>query len=67
MVQSGLEHCRFSIFRSTSVSTPASEHARLGAELQQLYAWGKFIEIQTRVEACLPKDTAGNFIASSQS
>ena len=45
MVQSGLEHCRFSIFRRISATTPAPERARLGAELQQLYAEGKFTEI----------------------
>jgi hypothetical protein len=46
---------------------PAPERARLGAELQQLYAGCKAAEILARMEACLPKDEAGNFIASSQS
>jgi hypothetical protein len=40
--------------------------ARLGAELQQLYADGKFSEILALVKACLPKDEAGNFIAEQE-
>ena len=47
-------------------STPAPERARLGAELQQLYAEGKFTEILAQVDACLPKDEAGNFIAEQE-
>jgi len=49
--------------RRISFTTPAPERARLGAQLQQLYAEGKHAEIQAQVEACLPKDEAGNFIA----
>ena len=49
--------------RRISFTTPAPERARLGAELEQLYAEGKHAEILALVEACLPKDAAGNFIA----
>jgi hypothetical protein len=49
--------------RRISFTTPAPERARLGAELQQLYADGKHAEIGPLVDACLPKDEAGNFIA----
>ena len=66
MVQSGLEHCLFSIFRRISAATPAPERARLGAELEQLYAEGKHAEIGPLVDACLPKDEAGNFIADQE-
>jgi len=66
VVQSGLEHCLFSIFRRISAATPAPERARLGTELQQLYAESKFTEIGPLVDACLPKDEAGNFIASQE-
>jgi type I restriction-modification system DNA methylase subunit len=52
--------------RSISFTTPAPERARLGAELQQLYAQGDFAEIGALVEACLPKDGEGNFIASQE-
>ncbi len=52
--------------RRISFTTPAPERARLGAELQQLYAEGKHAEILARVEACLPKDEAGNFIAEQE-
>jgi hypothetical protein len=38
----------------------------MGAELQQLYAEGKYAEILALVKACLPKDEAGNFIASKE-
>ena len=38
----------------------------MGAELQQLYADGKFSEILAQVDACLPKDEAGNFIAEQE-
>ena len=54
------------IINSTSFTTPAPERARLGAELQQLYAEGKFAEILAQVDACLPKDEAGNFIAEQE-
>ena len=66
MVQSGLEHCLFSIFRRISAATPAPERARLGTELQQLYAESKFTEIGPLVDACLPKDEASNFIAERE-
>ena len=46
-----------------TLTTPAPERARLGAELQQLYADGKYAEILAQVDACLPKDETGNFIA----
>ena len=52
--------------RRISFTTPAPERARLGAELQQLYAEGKRAEILAQVEACLPKDAAGNFIAERE-
>ncbi|MCK9442159.1 MAG: hypothetical protein M0Q13_12150 [Methanothrix sp.] len=42
-------------------TTPAPAAAR-----QQLYAEGKFTEILTQVDACLPKDEAGNFIAEQE-
>jgi uncharacterized protein (UPF0305 family) len=51
---------------STSFTTPAPERARLGAELQQLYAKGKHAKILALVEACLPIDKAGNFIAEQK-
>jgi uncharacterized protein (UPF0305 family) len=66
VVQSGLEHCLFSIFRRISAATPAPERARLGTELQQLYAESKFTEIRPLVDACLPKDEASNFIAERE-
>jgi hypothetical protein len=47
-------------------TTPAPERARLGAELQQLYADGKHADILSQVDACLPKDEAGNFIADQE-
>ena len=47
-------------------ATSAPERARLGAELQQLYAEGNHAEILAQVEACLPKDEAGNFIAEQE-
>ena len=49
-----------------TLATPAPERARLGTELQQLYAEDKFAEILAQVEACLPKDEAGNFIAGRE-
>ena len=53
---------------SNNISTvfplpPAPERARLGAELQQLYADDKHAEILAQVDSCLPKDEAGNFIS----
>jgi hypothetical protein len=52
--------------RRISFSTPATERARLGAKLQQLYAEGKHADILAQVGACLPKDGAGNFIAEQE-
>ncbi len=52
--------------RRISFTTPAPERARLGTELQQLYAESKHADILAQVEACLPKDEAGNFIASQE-
>ena len=52
--------------RRISFTTPAPERARLGAELQQLYADGKHAEILAQMDACLPKDEAGNFIAEQE-
>ncbi|MCX6672518.1 MAG: Eco57I restriction-modification methylase domain-containing protein, partial [Methanothrix sp.] len=52
--------------RRISFTTPAPERARLGTELQQLYADGKFSEILAQVDACLPKDEAGNFITEQE-
>jgi len=50
--------------RRISFTTPAPERARLGAQLQQLYADGKHTDILAQVDACLPKDEAGNFVAN---
>jgi len=36
------------------------------AELVQLYAEGKHAEILAQVDACLPKDGEGNFIADQE-
>jgi hypothetical protein len=36
------------------------------AELQELYVAGKFDELLSRVENCLPKDAAGNFIPEQE-
>jgi hypothetical protein len=52
--------------RRISFTTPAPERARMGADLQQLFAEGKHAEILAQVEACLPKDGAGNFIAEQE-
>ncbi|HPS91086.1 MAG TPA: TaqI-like C-terminal specificity domain-containing protein [Methanothrix sp.] len=52
--------------RCISFSTPAPERARLGAELEQLYADCKHEEILAQVEACLPKDAQDNFIADQE-
>jgi len=52
--------------RRISFTTPAPDRARLGTELQQLYAKDKHAEIGALVEACLPKDGAGNFIAERE-
>ena len=47
-------------------ATPAPERTRLEAALQLLYAESKFTEILAQVDACLPKDEAGNFIAEQE-
>ncbi|MCX6676481.1 MAG: Eco57I restriction-modification methylase domain-containing protein [Methanothrix sp.] len=60
------EYLKYLPIRRISFTTPAPERARLGAELQQLYAEGKFAEILAQVEACLPKDGEGNFVASQE-
>lgn len=52
--------------RRISFTTPAPERARLVAELQQLYDEGKHDGILAGVEACLPKDEAGNFITEQE-
>ncbi|MDD2835199.1 MAG: hypothetical protein PHY05_03525, partial [Methanothrix sp.] len=52
--------------RRISFTTPAPERFRLGAELEQLYVDGKQAEILAQVDACLPKDEAGNFIADQE-
>lgn len=49
-----------------SFTTPAPERSRLVQELQELYTAGKFDEILTRVDACLPKDAEGNFILEQE-
>ena len=38
----------------------------MAAELQELCVAWKFDAILSRVEACLPKDAAGNFIAEQE-
>ena len=52
--------------RRISFTTPAPERARMSAELQQLCDEGKHAEILAQVDACLPKDAAGNFIADQE-
>ncbi|MDD4161290.1 MAG: TaqI-like C-terminal specificity domain-containing protein [Methanothrix sp.] len=52
--------------RRISFTTPAPERARLGAELQQFYADGEYAEVLAQVDSCLPKDEAGDFIASQE-
>jgi hypothetical protein len=52
--------------RRISFATPAPERARLVAELQELYGTGKFEDTLSRVEDCLPKDAAGNFIPEQE-
>ena len=49
-----------------SFTTPAEERARLGAQLQDLYAQEKHAEILAAVNDCLPQDEAGGFIAGSE-
>jgi len=51
---------------SFTSTTHAEERARLGAELQDLYAQGKHDEILASVQACLPQDDAGGFIAERE-
>jgi len=52
--------------RRISFTTPAPERAQMVTKLQQLYAEGNRAEILARVDACLPKDAAGNFIADQE-
>ena len=52
--------------RRISFTTLAPERARLGAELQRLYADGKFPELLAQVKACLPKDEAGSNISEKE-
>ena len=54
------------MIRRISFTTPAEERARLGAELQGLYAQGKHDEILAALDSCLPRDEAGNFIAGRE-
>jgi hypothetical protein len=61
VVESSLEHCLFSIFRRISAATPRPSAPASARE--QLFAEGKFTEILAQVDACLPKDGEGNFIA----
>ena len=56
----------FLLSRRISFTTPAPERARLETELQQLYAQENFAEILVQVDACQPKDAAGNFIAEQE-
>jgi len=56
----------FLLSRHISFTTPAPERAQMVTELQQLYAEGKHADILDQVEACLPKDAAGNFIAEQE-
>jgi len=52
--------------RRISFTTPAEERARLGTELQDLYAQEKYEEILAAVQECLPQDGAGGFIAERE-
>ena len=52
--------------RRITFTTPAEERARLGAQLQDLYAQEKYEEILAAVQDCLPQDGAGGFIAGSE-
>jgi hypothetical protein len=56
----------FPIIRRISFTTPEPERARMVAELQELCVAGKFEAILSRVDACLPKDEAGNFISEQE-
>lgn len=38
----------------------------MGAELQEFYVAGKFEDILSGVDECLPKDAAGNFITEQE-
>jgi hypothetical protein len=49
-----------------SSTTSVPERSRLAQELQELYRSGKFDEILSRVKACLPKDSEGNFIPEQE-
>ena len=52
--------------RRITFTTSTPERARLGAELQLLYADEKHAEILAQMDTCLPKDEAGNFIAEQE-
>ncbi|MGV8176012.1 MAG: Eco57I restriction-modification methylase domain-containing protein [Methanothrix sp.] len=52
--------------RRISFTTPVDERARQGSELKALYSEGKHPEILAAVDACLPKDDAGNFLAEGE-
>ena len=54
------------IYQRIPATTPAPERACLGEELQQLYSEGKHAGILARVDAFMPKDEAGNFIAEQE-
>jgi hypothetical protein len=65
--KTGKRHLSPSPRKPISATFPsAPERARLGAELQQLYAEGKHADILAQVDSCLPKDEAGNFIAEQE-
>ena len=52
--------------RRISFTTPEPDRARLVAEMKAHYQAGKFEEILSSVEACLPKDAEGNFITAKE-
>jgi hypothetical protein len=56
----------FLIIRRISFTTPAPERARVGAEQHELYVAGKFEQILSLIENCLPKDDAGDFISEQE-
>ncbi len=47
-------------------TTPSPERLRMVAELKELYEADKFTEILSKVDNCLPKDEAGNFITERE-
>jgi hypothetical protein len=52
--------------RRISFTTPEPERARLLADLKALHLAGKFEEILSSVDACLPKDAQGDFITAQE-